>query len=355
MNESLLEDRASEEAVKIFEKVRFRERHTSQHSRHLWKRRRVVIGISVGVAIVTLVINFFVLQPYYLSMTTILPETDRNKLASLGQLANLAEMAGLVAGAPSMTKLYPSVLMSESVLRSVISKDYQTLRYAKHVNLIDYFDISGDSGEERMEKMLKKLKSLTTINTDIKTGIVALSVEMPEPQLSADVANEFVLTMDNFIRHNQNTSASEQAKWVESRLDTVKEELRSRENDLKDFREQNRIIANSPALLLKQERLLREVEMKSAVLTELTKQYELAKIEEVKNISFVNVLDRAVPPVKKSSPNRICEHTSDVLYCRRGFDCDDFGFGNPTLCPKQMAQRIVRLLRANNRGLKDQR
>ena len=44
--------------------------------------------------------------------------------------------------------------------------------------------------------------------------------------------------------------------------------------------------------------------VKSTIAIELKKQYELAKIEEIKNISIVNVLDPARPPVKKERPKR---------------------------------------------------
>ncbi len=55
---------------------------------------------------------------------------------------------------------------------------------------------------------------------------------------------------------------------------------------------------------MEQERLAREVEINSTVFVELKKQLEIAKIEEIKNIPLINVLDPARPPAKKSSPVR---------------------------------------------------
>jgi uncharacterized protein involved in exopolysaccharide biosynthesis len=40
------------------------------------------------------------------------------------------------------------------------------------------------------------------------------------------------------------------------------------------------------------------------VFVELKKQYELAKLEEIKNITIVNVLDPGRVPVKKERPKR---------------------------------------------------
>ena len=66
------------------------------------------------------------------------------------------------------------------------------------------------------------------------------------------------------------TNASEQRKWIEARLTEVKEDLEKSENRLKEFREKNRRIVDSPqfspkrcisGLLLEQERLIRDVQI----------------------------------------------------------------------------------------------
>jgi len=61
---------------------------------------------------------------------------------------------------------------------------------------------------------------------------------------------------------------------------------------------------DSPQLLVEQEWLTREVEINSTLHTELKKHYELAKLEEIKNLTIVSVLDPARPPVLKEGPKR---------------------------------------------------
>ena len=51
-------------------------------------------------------------------------------------------------------------------------------------------------------------------------------------------------------------------------------------------------------------RLFREVEAKKQVYVTLQQQLELARIEEVKQTPILHILDYAVPPSRKSSPNR---------------------------------------------------
>jgi uncharacterized protein involved in exopolysaccharide biosynthesis len=51
-------------------------------------------------------------------------------------------------------------------------------------------------------------------------------------------------------------------------------------------------------------RLLREVKIQETIFEQLSKQYELAKINENKDSSSVQVIDEAVPPTRKSGPKR---------------------------------------------------
>jgi uncharacterized protein involved in exopolysaccharide biosynthesis len=51
-------------------------------------------------------------------------------------------------------------------------------------------------------------------------------------------------------------------------------------------------------------RLMREAKIQEKVFELVNSQYEMAQIEEAKDINTIQVLDRAVPPDKKSSPKR---------------------------------------------------
>jgi tyrosine-protein kinase Etk/Wzc len=59
-----------------------------------------------------------------------------------------------------------------------------------------------------------------------------------------------------------------------------------------------------PDLGMQLARLTREFKIQESVFELLTSQYELAKIEEAKDVNTIQVLDRAVPPDKRSKPKR---------------------------------------------------
>ncbi|RJQ49227.1 MAG: hypothetical protein C4530_23580 [Desulfobacteraceae bacterium] len=60
-----------------------------------------------------------------------------------------------------------------------------------------------------------------------------------------------------------------------------------------------------PSLGLQLARLTREAKIQEEVFKLVTSQYELAKIEEARDINTIQILDSAVPPDKKSGPQRV--------------------------------------------------
>jgi uncharacterized protein involved in exopolysaccharide biosynthesis len=270
----------------------------------IWARRTKILFFSIAVGLVALAINFL-LPVYYKSAASLLPETKKDKLSVLGQFADIAQLAGVGGAGSEIARLYPTIIMSETILRNVILSKYRTVKFRDSVNLIEYYGYSEETPEENVAKMLRKMNTLLTATLASKTSVVDLSVEMPEPQLAADVLNTIVYELDQFMRSKRTTSASEQVKWIDIRIKEIEDQLRVSEDDLKAFRERNRQVTNSPQLMLEQERLIRVVQVKSTIFVELKKQYELAKLEEIKNISIVNVLEPGRAPVKKERPHRL--------------------------------------------------
>jgi uncharacterized protein involved in exopolysaccharide biosynthesis len=269
----------------------------------LWQERNLVAGGALACAVVVLLLSLLLLPRFYRSSATILPDLEKNKLAGLNQLQGLASLAGLATGTTDLSRLYPAIATSDAVLHNVILQKYRTASFADSVDLIQVFKLDEGTPEKNLDEALKEMRGVLGVANDPKTSIVSLWVEMREPQLAADVLNAVIAQVDAFMRLKRTTSASEQARWIGERLTQVEPELRQAEEALKDFREKNRRVGDSPELLLRQERLIREVTIKSTITVELKKQLELAKIEEIRNVPIVSVLDAGTAPVKKFRPH----------------------------------------------------
>jgi uncharacterized protein involved in exopolysaccharide biosynthesis len=277
----------------------------------LWNLRRRLLIFNGVVLVLTILYLLFLAKPYYQSTITILPEYG-SKNTALGQLSGLAAIAGVKVGEVAPTEIYQNLISSESVLNSVIYSKYNTKRYKDPVNLIQYYEIKADkslSKDLQKRKMfieaIEGLKGFINTNVDRMTKILDMSVTMPESELSADVANNIGSSLDNYVRTKRKSYASEQRYYLEKRVMQIKDSLTSVENKLKDFREQNRMLSQSPMLLLEQGRLMRQVEILQTVYIEITKQLELAKIDEIKDTPIVNLKEAAQDPIKKAGPKRL--------------------------------------------------
>ena len=101
-----------------------------------------------------------------------------------------------------------------------------------------------------------------------------------------------------------NSQAKLNREFIEKRHQEVEFELKRTEEELQEFRQRNRNVSESPELQMELERLMREVEIQTQVYITLQQQYELARIEEVKETPSVIILDGGKPAVKKDKPNR---------------------------------------------------
>jgi uncharacterized protein involved in exopolysaccharide biosynthesis len=271
----------------------------------LWQSRKF-IGLITGTVTILAIVFSFLLPETFKSTAVILPDTDKSKLPSLsGGMSDLAALAGVtVGGEGAIVKLYPTIIKSESVLQNVIYTKYKTKKFADSVNLIQYWGIKEQNPGREYEVTLLGLRTALDVNIDIKLNVVSMTIETEEPQLSADILNTIIRTLDKFIRTKRNSNASEQRKWIEVRLAEVKADLSNAENTLKDFREKNRMVSGSPQLLLDQERLMREMQINSTMYIELKKQLELVKIEEIRSTPIISVMDYARPAAKKEHPKK---------------------------------------------------
>lgn len=272
-----------------------------------WK----IIRTNLIIAVVTVLTLLFLVKPSFQSSVVILPEYG-NKVAPSGGVSSLASLAGINIGDGTPTEIYENLIYSETVLEDIIYKKYNTEEFPYPVNLIEYFEIEADEDEdpaiaERL-MFISAYKELTEsrINTKIErtTRILTVSVKMPESKLAADVANSLVQSLDKYVRLKRKSYASEQRQYIEKRLEQINDSLRLAENRLKYFRDRNRIIIQSPTLMMEQNRLIRDMEMQQTIFVELTKQLELAKIDEIKDTPVVNYREEARESVLPAGPRR---------------------------------------------------
>ena len=204
-----------------------------------------------------------------------------------------------------LSLLYEPIVMSRMVITNVLKSSFNSAKYEKKVPLLDILEIDAESIEERLDTGYRRfINGILEVNFDPKNRITTLYVGTTEPQLSADIAQLLVWEIDKYGREYAIGKAKENKAFIEERLAETLNLLEKAEGDLKVFRESNKRIEKSPELQLEQGRLVREVRVQEEVYLTLKKELEIVKIEEVKSLPIIRVLDKAVTPIIKSKPKR---------------------------------------------------
>ena len=152
--------------------------------------------------------------------------------------------------------------------------------------------------------VIDKLKGMINISESFKTSIYTLAIEASEPKLAKNINERLIQKLENSQKKNQQLKSTKAKNFIQERIIETEKDLSAAEEALKNFRSRNRRIQNSPALLLEQERLSREVTVLIGVYTTLKQQLETTKIEELKDEEYLIIIDEPELPVSPSKPNR---------------------------------------------------
>ena len=133
--------------------------------------------------------------------------------------------------------------------------------------------------------------------------IISVTVVGSEPQLSADIANAFIKELERYNKDTRSNKAKENRIFVMKQLTDSQAMLSKAENAVAMFNSRNRKIS-TPDLQSEKDRLLRTVKVQEEVFITLTKQLELAKIQEQEDQVSIEILESADPPINRTSPKR---------------------------------------------------
>ncbi|MFP4449019.1 MAG: GNVR domain-containing protein [Bacteroidota bacterium] len=269
----------------------------------IWKFRKFIFWFTTAIVILSIVYAL-VVSPQYEASISLYKEAPGGDRAE-GGLQSLAMQFGFGGSLSSSAQFsIDDLIKSRNINERIIYKNWETEEYEKPVNLIEYWDIEGETEELIFFKALDKIKDKIDLQKDEETGLNTITVEMPEPQLAADVANYIIQLINEYVQQERKTTTKENQKYLAERLETVEKQLREAEEKVKEFKESNREISHSPRLQMELSRLERNVNLKQEVFISLEQEREMTEVELVKETPVINVLDEAVKPEKRAKPKR---------------------------------------------------
>ena len=238
-------------------------------------------------------------DPSYTSKTTFY-STYKEKQDTTSLLNPLGSLIGINGGTLDFS--ISDYIKSEKMLNQVINKKY--LIDGQKISLVQLW---GSNFEQRtfnpLTLLLKFNKSLnfnSSISTEEKltfitkeelkdkisftenriSSLYSISVTIDKyPQLSRDILNEIYSSIIAYTNEIENSKASEKIDFINGRIREVSLDLQNAEREKLEFLEQNKV-ANSPALVLRIDRIQRKIDLHSDVYTNLANQLEIAKINQ---------------------------------------------------------------------------
>ncbi len=270
----------------------------------IWSARRM-IGVVTTIAAILSAILAFTLPSVYEAVTTVIPIRPVGSSGALGSLsASLEEFGVRPPSAGDQAPTYPEIVRSRRLLEQLLPMRFTSGAGASSPPLIDIIEPRG-RGAKRVEAALRTLRGDIDTYLDRRTGILTIKVRSRRPHIAAGIANALTIMLQEFTLRSMAYEASENRKFIEGRLGETEASLSRAEEELSTFRQRNLRIGNSPRLQLEEGRLMRALREQEEVYLTLKRQYELAKIEEHRDVPILNVLDPAVIPASRSSPRRI--------------------------------------------------
>jgi uncharacterized protein involved in exopolysaccharide biosynthesis len=232
--------------------------------RVLSKHRRMIFWICIITVITTAIVSML-LPKSFAATTSVVPPMDVLQKESAGLGAVKSSILRNAMDVGGISDMYVGILRSRSVADAIIER-------------FDLATVCGIKGNVSGVRQI--LKSRTSIKVGDE-GIVAITVEDKDPCQAANLANAYVEELDRQNKRLFVGQATNKKVFLENRLREIKQELSQIDSMLS-----------------------RDAKIKEMLFELLTREYEIAKIEEAKSMPTIQVLDKAEPPEKKCKPNR---------------------------------------------------
>jgi tyrosine-protein kinase Etk/Wzc len=323
------------------------------------KRKKVLFASTALSASLSLVVALL-LPNWYAASTKLMPpqQTQSNAVAILGQLGALAGGAGQALGLKNPSDVYVAMLKSRTVTDAIINRfDLKRLygedylvdarkEFAKHISIttgrdgvitIDVEDREPKRAAEIANAYIEELRRVTlnlavseasqrrlffeTQLKKVKQDLVLAEAEMmkfslesglvnPQGQVSLSVSAAAALRAQIAAREIQASAMRSFATENNPDLVRAQKELAGLRAELAKMEKNANIgkgdvlvpFGKAPEMSLEYVRRLRDLKYQETMFEVLSRQYEIARIDEAKDATLIQVLDVAAEPEKKSRP-----------------------------------------------------
>lgn len=282
----------------------WRDRLVVETLQRLFRHRFLCLALVAAAALSGGAATLF-MDPYYIASGNIFPPVAHNPLGPLGVPGMIGFVGNFNLGneSSSLFPLYERFLFSRSLIQDLLKVRLDDAGFDG--TLMDHLGIKKSDPTVRSAIATSVVRKRLSFTADKKTVLVTIGYRDSDPKIAAVVVNAALELLDRFDVNTAAEHARARRGFIEGRMDVARKDLVRAEQNLEHFRENNLRISNAPELFKEQTRLQRELEIEQQVYLTLRKEYELALIDEHRNVPVVSVLDSATPPLVASGPSLI--------------------------------------------------
>jgi uncharacterized protein involved in exopolysaccharide biosynthesis len=268
-------------------------------------RRRRLVAVSVLAVMIPALILQLLKPPTYTATASFRPQGRPSDAGISGIASQFGLSLPTGGGDPGESPaFYVELLHSRGILNALADSTYMS-ESGRPAHLDELLGVPRSSPLRTREAVVSRLRGAIGGGQSPRTGIVTVSVRMKSAKLAEQIATNVLAELNRFNLQGRHFQAAAEREFVEHRLEEVNAELRSAEDRLSSFMQQNRNYSNSPALSFQQNRLARDVDLKQKVATTLAQSYEQAKINEIRNTPLVTIIEKPQLPLDQDPRGRI--------------------------------------------------
>ncbi len=266
------------------------------------RAHRRFLGAAVLVGVVIALLFGIVQRPMYKSTGSLLPQARRSgtNLPAVAAQLGLSISSGDANQSP---QFYVDLVKSREILKPVVLNTYSFVDNGKRVSgtLAEIYGVRAARSDAGIQEAMDRLEGNMSAGASAKTGVVSVSVGTRWPVLSSQVLQRILEELNTFNLESRQNQASAEKRFSVARLSDAQSELRSAEERLQNFLQDNREWRTSPRLSLEQDRLVREISTRQQVYTTIAQMYEQARMDEVRNTPLITIVEKPNIPLKPES------------------------------------------------------
>jgi len=306
-------------------------------AKYIWDERFFIAKVT-GVFVIIGLLVALLSPKEYQTDATLMPEVQSSKSGAAGLLQQYGGLIGMSGNLNTgqqgsiSPQLYPTIIQSLPFQLELLNKKVNFSEPDTTVSVYTYFNemhsqsvfsyaleftiglpgkiiglFKGDQKavEQQLPKgfetdtvytisknqmaIVKDMRRRISVSLNKETGILTLTVKMPDPKSAAGVGQVSIALLKDYMKNYQTQKAMEDLEFAQKQLERAKDEFEQAQNKLAEFRDSNINLATAKAQT-REQKLQSHYDLAFNVYNSLAQRVEQAKMKVQEQTPVVSIL-----------------------------------------------------------------